>query len=242
MKAYAFVWLTACTAAPAPVENEMPAAVVPLENETRPEEHHFEPAWRTGDTWTVRLRMLVPSMGGPRYPPVIEEDDWTYRVVQTTPEAVHISATTDEKWFWHFTFAPNGRILGIDNAWWAAPFVAVADAPLLHPVEQLAEQGADAWPRFPLEEDFGPDDAELRQRSRPFGNELEVAIIRAGYRAGYDRWLEQDFVRTATQRWEPGRPWWSVLRIDEEYTNRHGTKTHLAIEGEVIAWPAGTPE
>lgn len=241
MRAYAFVLLTACGAPHAPEENEVPPVAAPLENETRPEDH-FAPAWRTGDTWTVRLRTLDPGMRGPRYPPEIQENDWIYRVVETTPEAVHISAQEDigprPQGIWHFIFAPNGRVLSVDNNLGDRPFVAVADAPILEPRQRLTRQCDDAWPRFPLEEDFGPDDAELRQRSRPFGNELEVAIIRAGH----DRGLERDFVRTATQRWEAGRPWWSILRIDEEYTNRHGTTTRLAMEGEVIAWPTGTPE
>jgi dipeptidyl aminopeptidase/acylaminoacyl peptidase len=242
MRAYAFVLLTACTAAPPPAENEMQAAAItPMESETQPPEHHLVPTWRTGDTWTVRLRRSVPIMPISNPFPPFDDQEWTYKVVDRTPDVVHISARRDispgPASIWRFTFAPNGRILSAANPWGEEPFVADADAPILDPDQELGQEVADAWPRFPLEEAFGPDDAELRQRSRPAGNELEVAIVRAGY----DRWFDHDFVRTATQRWEPGRPWWSVLRIEEEYTSHKGTVTYLTIEGEVIAWPTNTP-
>ena len=113
----------------------------------------------------------------------------------------------------------NGRLLRVSNPWGEQPFEPVADTPVFERYLSLQEECADAWPRFPLDEDFGLDDAELRQRSYPAGNEFEVTLVHAGHRAA----LEADFVRTATQRWQAGRPWWSILRIERESTGPEGT-------------------
>jgi hypothetical protein len=182
--------------------------------------------------------MLVPSMGSVRDPPVIQERDWTYRVVETTREAVHISAeehgTAGLLGIWHFTFAPNGRILSVASPRGLEPFVSVEDAPI------LGQEGVDAWPRFPLYEDFPLDDGDwhaVHQQSHPAGGELEVAIVRTRRKPRQVGAI----ARTATQRWEAGRPWWSTLRIEEKYTGLYRSVTYLKIEGEVIAWPASTP-
>lgn len=240
MRAYAFLLLTACTctAASPPAENEMQAAApVPVENEMQTAEHHLAPAWQAGDTWTVRYRFRVLSMVNARDPPpAFAVTEWVYTVVDRDAEAVHISAYSEEKWIWHFTFAPNGRLLSVRDPWGEDPFDAVADEPVVVLGDRGLREGASTWPRFPLEEDFGLDDSGLQQRSHPAGSELEVTLVRAGHHAGLG-----DLVRTATQRWQAGRPWWSILRIEEEYTGREGTTTTIKIEGEVIAWPASTP-
>jgi hypothetical protein len=223
----------ACTAAPVPENKEMQTA-----------EQDLAPAWKQGDTWTVHYREHGGGIGGMAAvpgPPGFEENRWMFRVDARTPEGVHISAQSEEqpggRDIWRFVFAPNGRLLHVINPWGDGAPEPPADTPIFELSRSLQEEVADAWPRFPLDEDFGVDDAELRQRSRPAGNELEVTLVHAGY----DRWLEVDLVRTATQRWEAGRPWWSILRIEQETTGSKGTTAIVEIEAEVIAWPASTP-
>ncbi len=229
MRAYAFLLLAACTAAPVPEKDEMQTA-----------EHHLAPAWKQGDAWTVHYRKhgggISALAGGP---PGFEDRKWTFRVDARTREGGHISAQSEEHPrggdIWRFVSAPNGRLLSVIDPYGEALFEPIADTPIFEPHRRPQGEVAHAWPRFPLDEDFGLDDAELRPRSHPAGNELEVTLVRARVRR------EGVLVRTARQRWEAGRPWWSVLRIEEESTDPEDTTAIVDLEAEVIAWPASTP-
>lgn len=225
MRMCVFLLLGACTAAPTPA---------PMENEMQTVEQQLVPVWKEGDTWTVRYRARVSSIvKALDPPPAFEDSEWIYTVDDRSALAVHISARRDDE-TWGLTFAPNGRLLSVRDPWYPEPVEVAADAPVFELDSPARRVGVEAWPRFPLDEDFGSDDSGQRQRSHPAGSELEVTLVRAGYDPAAG-----DVVRTATQRWQAGRPWWSILRIEAAYSD--GTTTTLQLEGEVIAWPASTP-
>lgn len=228
MRSLAVILLAACAPTPAPTiaENQMQTA-----------DEHLEPAWTVGDRWTVRYRTRIPSMvKAPDPPPAFAEWDWVYEVVGRTADTVEISAYADEheQWIWRFVFAPNGRLLRVRDPWFDAPFDSVVDEPTLALFDRGGSEGASPWPRFPLDVDFGLDDSSLRQRSQSHDASLQVVITRIGRSGGVD------VIRTATERWDEGRPWWSTLRVETGYVGRT-EPPEMQIEGEVIAWPAGTP-
>ncbi len=239
MRMIALILLASCAPAPAPEPAPTPTPP-PAENQTHDmtNDQYLVPAWNVGDTWTVRFRMRAPNpVKAPDPPPRFETKDWFYTVVGRDAHTVKLLAYSDEHWYWHFDFTPRGRLLRRQNPWSEPPFEPVDDRPIFGLGTSGQHEGAEAWPRFPLEEDFELEGERegLQQSSRAIGSEMEVVIRSAGFDAG------MNVVRTATQRWRPGRPWWSVMRIEVENTDDEGTATFVQIEGEVIAWPAGTP-
>ena len=200
---------------------------------------HLAPNWNLGDTWTVRYHLgEVKRTAGAFGSMIKDEFDWVYTVVAATASLVKISCHTEAASVWHLTFTPDGQLLTVESPIGEEHSAADLGVPYLKPYYHPQEEGVAVWPRFPLEEDFGLDDSSHRQRSRTIGSELEVAVFRAG------RVFELDTNRTATMRWEEGRPWWSIMRIDMEFPNENGVGWHAPytqLEGTVIAWPQSTP-
>lgn len=208
---------------------------------SEPSAPRFAPNWREGDTWTVRYHDVGPSWAKAKpdiEALVIHEFDWVYTVDLHTPSLVRISCYTRANWIWYLTFTPDGRLLKLENPSGNDP-PANPDVPFFEAQRSLQEEGVSIWPRFPLEEDFEVDDSSPRQRSREVGSDLEVVVSRAEPSS-----VEHPSTRTATMRWQQGRPWWSTLRIDVEYPNDKGVEgfePYVELEGEVIAWPKSTP-
>jgi hypothetical protein len=200
---------------------------------------HLAPKWSLGDTWTIRYHVGEVRRGGGEYASMlVDEFDWVYTVVSHTPSLVTISCYTEAAWIWHLTYTPDGQLLKLESPIGEERAAADLGVPYLKSYYHPQEEGVAVWPRFPLEEDFGLDDSAHRQRSRTLDSELEVAVLRAGRR------FDLDTVRTATMRWEEGRPWWSKMRIDMEFPNENGVgwyAPYTQLEGTVIAWPKNTP-
>lgn len=200
---------------------------------------HLAPNWNYGDTWTVRYHLgQVKRTAGAFGSMIKDEFDWVYTVVAATPSLVKISCHTEADSVWHLTFTPDGQLLTLESPIGEERAAADLGVPYLKSDYHPQEEGVAVWPRFPLEEDFGLDDSGHRQRSRTIGSELEVAVLRAG------RVSDLVTSRTATMRWEEGRPWWSKMRIDMEFPNENGVgwyAPHTQIEGTVISWPQSTP-
>lgn len=213
----------ACTAAPRSSDS--------AELGVEPPTSSCAPVWSLGDSWTVRYRIEGVSMMKSLNPPLVFRDiDWIYTVVGITPTTVHIRAVGGRDSTWNLTFSTNGGLLMVDDPWMGELKQHDGDSPILSYYEDLQHEGVDGWPRFPVEEDFGAEGAAQTQRSRSIGSEREVVMVSAGGR-------DIRHVRTATQRWEPGRPWWTVMRIESETTYDGPSVTRVEIEGEVIAWP-----
>ena len=153
-----------------------------MQTETEDKEVRFAPRWETGDRWRVRYRRLGPNPAKQKdAPPKVYESVWEYRVDELVDDAIHVSARPDDDATaeWHIVFGTNGRTRSV-NSQYGDVVPPIAETPVLTLAEYPSERVLPAWPRFPIEEDFGPDGGSFTQCSKPSEEGYVVTIRREG--------------------------------------------------------------
>ncbi len=235
-----FALTMACAANPPPAKDAtmhheedepLPTEIAPAE--TTPTEPGWFPRWHEGDTWEVQYRVLMPS---PRMsanpPPLFEEHDWRYTVDERTPTGrFHVSAVAlgDYGDAWKMVYSEHGVLLEA-----RAPreeVIVPGPGPLVPLGPDRLWRSSPEWPAFPLRPGtLSFEGGALTQEVTVDGGALTVTLVRRGEDLG------ADVTRTVVQRWEPDRPWWSTVRIDEHVTYEGRTFDTTELEGRVTSW------
>jgi hypothetical protein len=230
----AVVLVTACAANPPPKDTTMHTEETEsTPAEPLPTEPGLFPRWRKGDTWDVHYRVAVPNPAKSASPsPRFEEHDWRYAVDEIGPGGrVHVSALAldEDADVWRMVFDEHGALLELhaprDDA--AAP----SGGPLVPLSPGAAWNLTPAWPGFPIRPGMlAFEGGALTQQVTTDGAAMTVTLVRRGSDAGVE------VERTVVQRWEPERPWWSTVRIDQRTTWKGETYETLELEGRVTQW------
>lgn len=236
--------ITACAAHPPPQDATMhdedakQAPVEPL-----PTEPGSFPRWRKGDTWVVHYRVAVPNPAKSASPaPRFEEHDWRYTVDEITARGqAHVSALAldEDADVWRMVFGEHGELLELHAP--RGDAAAPSGGPLVPLSAGVAWNLTPAWPEFPVRPgELTFEGGGLMQQVATDGAAMTVTLVRRENDAGVE------VERTVVQRWEPGRPWWSTVRIDERATWKGQTQETLELEGWVTGWtlavaPEGRP-
>lgn len=197
------------------------------------------PRWRTGDSWYVHYRVLVPTPAkSVTAPPSYEEHDWRYVVEEVDRDGrarLLATALDEDADTWTMVLDGDGVLRELRAPRGDAP--EVGPGPLVPLEPGAAWNLSPAWPLLPIvpgERSFGEGD--LTQRASVDGSSWTVVLERRGSASG------MDVERTVVQRWDGDRPWWSTITIERRSTWKDETFVELELEGRVVTWgpvPAG---
>lgn len=234
----AVVMGSACSAPPSSQQpdskSETAMEATPRERSTEPM-NRLVPTWKHGDTWQVQY--LFESYNYAKVEnasPFYEHSYWTYIVERADPETIQIVARStlpgysDEPR--RYTFDPSGQLRSIEEG-----FERKVKPSPIHPSSPFVELDvplhriASDWPHFPIarpsQESFPGD---LTQTVRRDGDNWSVTMRFERKVPG----VPKPVFHEVEQTWEPGRPWWSSIRI----TYYDSEKEALELEGHVTRW------
>ena len=228
------LFASACTAKPSPEESTMTSDGAHVS-----EDDGLQPAWRKGDSWAVRYRVLVPSTtkttdGQPTW----QEEEWDYRVDDISSDgAIEISARGRQRPGkpWLLRFNPSGRLRSIEPP---GDEISIVSAPHFPPNEGWWDGIVTEWPLFPV----GPEPSKkefeggtIRQQTQPIEGGWKLIVERDDELAG------SRMTKTMEQTWHVGRPWWTGMSIRTRMDFRGKTSDGLEVHGELIE-PAARKE
>jgi len=196
------------------------------------------PLWKNGDTWQVQFRFEVQSFAKvPNAAPYYEQSYWSYVVERADDRRVDIVARGAlPGWSENplrLGFAPDGRLvsLELDIEARPKPHAQQPTTPLVE-LDQNPHRIALDWPHFPIAEpsqqSFPGDPGELTQTVRRDGDNWIVTMRFERKVPG----VPKPVYHQVEQTWEPGRPWWSSIRITYYDSEQEG----LELEGHVTRW------
>lgn len=229
----AVAFAIACGVKPAPQETQtQEKSAEPQPGPSEPDEPTLIPSWVRGTCWEIRYRYLVPNPAKLRDPPPRhEETDWRYCVKDDAGGRVRVTAVELDEYprSWRMVFATTGELLELRPPDGRAP--SMRPGPFVPSSPGLAWHLTPAWPAFPLrlgQQTFEQD--ALSQRIATDAAVWTITLDREGDEARMER------ARTIVQHWEPGRPWWSSVTINERSTYRGQTHDTRTLEGRVTTW------